>query len=1166
MIKNHLLLSLSPNRATDKSGWHSRNSVYDDQYIELIQDPAAAAPKRLVTAIPSPFARLHLFDTAFHLASDQLTNKTDSNPNSVFHRAVSDCLDVLELLFRRSSHSTILTLEKWVPAVNLPSLQNSSVDGHRLLASTLSLFLTEDGKTANFDKQPFFYLLLAHNRLIGLSSPLTLFVSSPAAALIAENFRLRNPKTNRPYFSEVRPLHIRDDDFQKYLHWMFGQNASLRADCSFMYNYLARSLERLDATNPEFAETIRGFSLAKTTDLGLPLEPLIDSDGHSVTVLGAQLYDHGRSRLIEELQNSLFALRSKRLPQGSTLSPIVLRPQHSSLGKFDGKTEIPLTNGQPLDQRVLPDSNVQYPFLLASDLIEDRIIRLPFRMNADRFICPKYKQFTPDDQWSYLPPLKPAFFDYFDPPDIPDMCRFIRSTTISDQSSVDFEIDIPTKGGMVTLRKAFNTNPQARDHGLVVNALVNCAVYPCVVVREHANLSDKYWVMLVDAELGPGFKTKECFDLQFFKIGSNGAAAPIGKERNASIWMTKTARSKKDPEASSYYYTINGGPFDYAILEAFSFDRNQSARGLIIPKWRVISLGTKSASIAIDFGTTNTHVAWTPSDGRPLPKVLSISQDDLQTAILSAPRLDAPSESARFDKFPARLVGFSLRLHHEFLPSIIGGSSPFKFPLRTATSELPGIKPGSYSLLENLNISFIFGLEPHAKDEEISTDLKWSVRASDEVRGRVREFVRELLILVRTKLILNGIDPHKCKIVWFKPLSFDTNTRTLFEKIWSDAFSEIFHAKSLEGRLLCLTESEAPYYYHEQTAQIVTAKPVLCVDIGGGSTDVVVFQEKRERLGEKTPQFGTSFSFAGNALWGSGYSRINSEQTGVVREYGSWVEERIGHIQDEELMRNVAGVYRELNDSSAGSEEYLNFFFSIDKQIGFTEKLSLDPWVKCLVLVHYLAIVYHCAQVMRALGLEPPKFVCLSGRGSQSVNILDPRERKAQIAALTHSVFEFVFGAKVDEPIEIKMAPNSKEATCDGGVLKVGGASAEPKSVVSIGDGSVASEESQRKSYAEIVSDASILDGVVANISKFAKMIVQLNSEIGFRDKFGIDIDVGRVASTIEDNVRQYIVLGLERHGYTEDPSEKINETLFFYPLIQKLFELGKNVTSSVVS
>jgi hypothetical protein len=1158
----HLLLSLSPNRDTQETGWHSRGGPYNDQYVELILDPTDATPKRMLTAIPSPFARIHLFDAAFQLVCKRVGNRVDHSGSSVFHQAVSECLDVLELLFGRISHPNSIKLVKWKAEQNLSSLIGSPIEGQRRLAEVLNLFLSEDGESANFAVQPTFYLLLVDGQVVAASSPLTLFISSPGAA---KQRKVINPDTRTPYFSSIRQLHERSADFQKYLHWLFRNNRALREKCVHMYGYLTQSLELLEDENESLAREISGFEeggAAAQLD-GSPL-PLRDNENDPVTILGAELYERGYSKIVDDIvRRSKLLIRSKRGPNKTGFDPLVLQTGRDSFGTSDGKTIIPDVGVIAIDQRILPDSGVRYPFLVVEDLIEDRLIRLPFKMNSERFHSPQCQGFAAEDDWSYLPPLKMKFFDYFDPIDISTNARFISKGA---KDSVVFELDVPVRGGKVTFHKTFNESKQMPKNGLIVNARMSCAVFPFVRVPDQEQFSDHYWVLLVDQEGEQQFKNTDCFDLHFYSLTKEGASFAIptsAKDANAVKKVSKIKRTGKEVLlAGSTYFEISGGSFDYMQVEAFASDTDRKTHALIVPNWKERALGSQGAVIAIDFGTTNTHVSWILEGSQDKPQVLTVEGRDLQMAVLSAP-LNASSESAQFDKFPSSLAQFEGRLHHEFLPSIISDRSPYKFPVRTATSEQPSLHPGAYQTLANVNIAFMFGIERHLDDERIASDLKWSVRSSDSVRKRVESFVRELLIIIRTKMLLNDVDPRLCRVVWFRPLSFDESTKGYFEDLWTSKVAEVFHAPIPNPKLLCLTESEAPYYYHEKAATITTSKPVLCVDIGGGSTDVVVFDQDGRGFGAKVPKIGTSFSFAGNALWGSGYDTVRHEQTGIVRKYGSWVEEQIRHLPDVDAGRRIGGVYKELVDSGAASEEYLNFFFSIDHEIEFSKKLGRDGWVKCVVLIHYAAIIFHCAQVMRSREMEAPEFICLSGRGARSIEILDGSPKKSQVAALTHAILEAVYGVPIPKQVELRIAAESKEATCNGGVLKVELTAVEPTPVVAIGDGGASIEQALQPTYEELLADGNALDRVVANIAAFADCIVQLNRTLSFRAKFGIDVDLDKVGSVLKANVKEYINLGLSRHGYIEKPKEKINETLFFYPLIQKLFEIGRNVAEN---
>ena len=69
-----------------------------------IDDPAGASSKNEITSIPSPFARIDLVKTAFVRVCqpDVETKKVNLDGNTIFHKMVSDTLDVGEIFFNIS--------------------------------------------------------------------------------------------------------------------------------------------------------------------------------------------------------------------------------------------------------------------------------------------------------------------------------------------------------------------------------------------------------------------------------------------------------------------------------------------------------------------------------------------------------------------------------------------------------------------------------------------------------------------------------------------------------------------------------------------------------------------------------------------------------------------------------------------------------------------------------------------------------------------------------------------------------------------------------------------------------------------------------------------------------------------------------------------------------
>lgn len=1140
----NVFLTLSPNKATAEIGWHRRQSAYNDEYIDQIVDPSESV-KKLLTAIPSPFARIHLVDSAFHFVNARDRQQRPKHEgNSVFHKLTSDCLDVLELLFSWNTVSTGVQTSYW-SREELQKLNGSK--GQELLASVLDLFLQQDAQTAKFSLQPSFIQLTIGHQTIALSSPLTLFITAPRAGEIASEAKLINPESGRPYFNAPVPLFKRSAEFQQYLHWLFHQNQVLRTSCLRMHRYMSDSIDLV--ADRALQGALRAIANGGVGDLGQQLKPVPDYRNMPLKVCGAELRQRNSEDIKARLRSSPLAIRSKRRPPRLDNPPLVLDGQSDSFGKQSSTMQLDLVLNE--SERILPDLGVRYPYLVASDLIDDLVIRLPYKLNAERFFLPDSRNLKASE-YDYLPPLKPAFFEYFDVEDIAQITKFLPTSS----GGIVFQVDVPTASGKVTFSKSFYESPEGTRRGRIVEAKMNCAVFPIVTTRNRPALSDRFWVMLVDAEIEPILRNQECFALKFYSRQNSGAQVPyteIGIDSRAPQYVSTVRRSPKGDEASSTYYRIWGAPFDYIAVEAFPNDPGRRARGLIAPRWVDKAVGLQQAAVGIDFGTTNTHVAWIyEGEARPAPTPFTIGSGELQVALLSAPWNSATSESAKYDEFDSSLsgplrIGTKARLHHEFLPSIVGtGGSAFSFPLRTATSEALNLQAGQYQSLMNVNIAFTFGREPKRRGEEdIHTNLKWSLQIAPEVEKRVEAFIEELLVMIRTKLILNNVDPVNSRVVWFRPLSFDHVTKNNFDKIWQTKVLDVLK----NSQLRCITESEAPYYYHESAAAVITSRPTICVDIGGGSTDVVFFHQQK-------PAIGSSFSFAGNALWGAGYDEVGRTQTGVVQKYGPLMYQRIQQIENADEKRRIDGVYQELEGQPC--EEIVNFFFAINKYVEFSKALSRDRGVLCLILLHYSAIMFHCAQVMHSTKMPEPEYICFSGRGARSLDILDPSSDHAQIATLTHALFEKVYGASIDRPMKILLAADSKEATCNGGVLKSPGDNSEPKPIVSVGDGKTIAEIT----YKQI--DQATRDAVASNIATFADCLVELSRTLGFSRRFGVkEGDFEWIAAELKDKVTDYIEFGLKRHGYQANPTETVNETLFFYPLVQKLFEIGNRLVIS---
>src|SRR5436190_53949 len=100
-------------RTTDKTGWDKSNqfSTSDVKDIKVF----TARNDKSLNAIPSPLARIHLFEAAFDLLDKDELNNTNFSGDT-YRKIISDCFDVFELIYNWNNHireGKPLTMIKW---------------------------------------------------------------------------------------------------------------------------------------------------------------------------------------------------------------------------------------------------------------------------------------------------------------------------------------------------------------------------------------------------------------------------------------------------------------------------------------------------------------------------------------------------------------------------------------------------------------------------------------------------------------------------------------------------------------------------------------------------------------------------------------------------------------------------------------------------------------------------------------------------------------------------------------------------------------------------------------------------------------------------------------------------------------------------------------------
>jgi hypothetical protein len=1162
MSDNKFTLHKSKN-PTDE-GWHQISGAINSDQILEIADTEGRKASRGLTSVPSPFARMHLFNTAFDMA-----NREGHPHESVYHRMVSQCLDVLELMFNYGEYRKAqadLRITKWNRDNEIGALLSSRHPNQQLLGRTLQLFLEQEGNNNDFSHVKDIYLIRYNHQLIGGSSPLTLFFTHPDL----KPLELKTAKGDR-YFERTVSLSQRSNDFQVYVHKLFKANPSLRNSCRTMFEYLVKS--RDEYASPEVkAQLFKVDAGYQRGDFEGEYDFLRDEENNIVNVTGVEFRQKRPDTGGIEVKSD-FIIQSSQPFAG--VKPLVLKNGFDragmvyTAGEWQQNTRVPLKDPLPLEQRILPDTHTVYPYLSLGDFLEDHILKLPYGIHEKSFVTGKNNAaLTQSKAFPYLLPIKRQYFDYFDLNDLQRHLSFeIKESSLAGER-ITVRLNIPVRKGEINFEKTYY--PRLKDYpalerkgedGEVVECRAGMGVFPFYKVVNQPQYNSYYKLMLIDVDDQEDLIGEE-YELKFF---AGSTEIQNGVKKNVR-------RSKKEEIiGTSAYYELDR-PFDFIEIHPRK-NRRSDIKGLIIPKWREVNIGGRVFNFAIDFGTTNTHLAYS-DELSPMPKPFNVGEDELQVVMLNKPAEVESSERAlmasKYSKGLNNLRETLILQEREFLPSIIGAEfgSNFRFPIRTATSETENFNTEPASLLGNINMAFSFEKERLDKKAPVKTNLKW--RAQMDVKGqqRIEVFFKEMLLLIKNKIILNGGDPAKSRIVWFSPLSMSDFQKGEFEQTWQRNFETIF---SGNGKLTHTTESVAPYYFLRRTNQLIAGENIVNIDIGGGTTDVLFF------IGQQ-PRFGTSFKFGGNALWGAGFNahEFHDKSNGFLQAFRKQARKDAASTRKSTATgESIEEFYNDLIhynadfDITLASSDIISFLFNYDEearpQLRFQDFLKNDRHLKVILLMHYSAIIYHIGQMIRYIKLnqepaiEIPRYFVFSGKGSLYLNALGGVGGKG-IKVLTRHLLQEVCGSanlSIPANFELVLTREPKEATANGGVLLDPHAQeADVQSMILSGVMDT-DRETTKLRYQEV--QAELKTQVIENAEHLIRLVLD-NEDLNLKNYFGIDTDLEVVKDSLRQHLRDGLQEGLSRYAYSKEPLE---ETLFFYPFIHSLFNLSKALNTA---
>ncbi len=1134
--------TLSLHNPTPGLHWYVSKPLGTDQ-IAAIRDPQGGQTVKQPTSIPSPFARMDLVRAAFL----NLAIKPDLGGSVNDQRVVSDTLDVGELFFNYDKLKALVTIAPFDVRTDLDRLRTSTNQGHRRLGDALKLFLDQDAPEYNFDQINRLFVLSYRGRVIGGTSPKTLFFSSGNDLSWVDE----TMGNHRLFSTDTRPLHQRDIEYQKFWYALKLFMPNFRDRFREVDDYLNRSRALLQQHNPtlfyEHIEQPNGQPLLTAEKFANDFEELTTGPGDIVEVLGFPLRKKkSDARAIDQVSD--FIIKSDKYTRLNTGKPRPMALQNRFFRQF---TYVPQTQWNPNtpvpyvareswrdNQRPLPGQPGSYPWLTVSDFLEPYLVRLPYPTDRGRFFDGNLQ--APGTDKGYLLPLKKDFFDFFDVDDLLNGKVRLKLTPQAGGVSVSLDIPVTAPGQpgnqFVTFERTYSTSTaapnEANNEGVIVENSFTVNVYPFVRSGSVPVPAD-YRVQLIES----GFDSQNQYELAYFDGNTNAEVAPESVHQ-------RTVR-QQNTDGSSVYYVLRS-EFDYTQVNIRGDGREM--HGLLVPRWQEYNGGSKQFAFSVDFGTTNTHIEYSVDGGTPRP--FDVAELTPQVATLVNP---AQYNAALFELF----VLYDL----EFVPPTIGPGRQDSFPTRTAIAEPLNLSFNQQTqALADFNIPFYVERQP-AGSNRITTNLKWA-KSNYQTERRVEAFLEELLMLIKNKVLTEGGSLTQTTVYWFFPASMTPGRVSQLRADWQELYNRYIGGS--QDRLREVSESVAPFYYYKQNPTLsASARPVVNVDIGGGTSDVVVYERNEPRL-------LTSFRFAGNAIYGDAFSEYGAaSHNGFVRKY----TDKIQTLLNSQNLTNLSDNNRQILETNR-SEDIMAFWFSIEKSndvkaksmLSFNGMLAKDEDLKIVFVLFYTALLYHIAQLMKHRGIGLPGALTFSGTGSKVLSIISTDD--TMLGKLARVIFEKVYaqeyGASGLTLFYERKGP--KEVTCKGALMQPANSRPIDTEAISYVYPATFQDEYPTLTYADLRKPA-VIDSLLKETNTFIDFFFELNQTFSFSRNLNVSPASLAVAqrelrthldTSLMDGIqRKESDVAAESSGMSDSISAPIEETLFFYPLVGAINKLA---------
>ena len=601
-----------------KSGtdWYSIDNSLEDAQINAIKNPSANIT-RDPSSIPSPFARIDLVLTAFKNMKKE--GNTIKSREELDNRLVSHTLDIIELLFNSNTRGGI-SLSYWDKEKNINHLKESKREAHKNLANTLDLYLKQDAEAYDFDTLDGIYIIKYKGKIIGGSSPVTLFF--PAEDL--DPIRWGNKLLFDPNPENLKQLYERGEEFQKYLHGVFkyrDENNSKNDQFDDFKHYMSNNIS---INSSERKNNIEEYIKKKEN-----LEN--DFDAHEwnkkeLKIGGIQM----RCLPKPDPQNSYFCLRTEKgekdtnilvIPNTDDSDKKTWKYYGDNMWKSDYKA--PFTNETPIEERILPGLGQNVPYLSINDFLTSHIIELAGKINDTYFFNGGFDH----ENKSYLFPLTKKFLEYFSL----DFCNNDNNFKLKAVGeAVKVILKIPVKGEgndqkYITFERIYynSTTPDLKNNkGAIVESAFSLAIFPSFKTSDELNKTPDEFNMYNRIHLiRQKFYNLSAINLRFFDINNAEIKIPSENQRHMRN------KDDKDEIVESKFFILDKN-FEYIRII------NDKVENILGIKWQENPQTSEKFCFSVDFGTTNTHIEYYKGDNIKNTETFKISKGDSFIAYL----------------------------------------------------------------------------------------------------------------------------------------------------------------------------------------------------------------------------------------------------------------------------------------------------------------------------------------------------------------------------------------------------------------------------------------------------------------------------------------------------------------------------------------------------